>query len=119
MTPNNIPHLPSSVGQRWTSAQRAYWTLANLPSIYLGVFVGLILGDAHLRLKKGSINTHLEFSQTIKHLDFFLFIFEFLSAFCQSSYSIIERKYKDKIMTEESSIVQENYRLSQLFIIYL
>src|SRR4051812_34852134 len=94
MNNNNNNKLASTVGQKWTQAQRDIWTIAYLPIIYLGVFVGLVLGDAHLRKAEGHNNAILEFSQSTKHMDFFLFIFEFLAPFCQRLYRITHREYK-------------------------
>jgi hypothetical protein len=47
--------------------------------ITIGVFIGLILSDAHLRMAKGHINACLEFGQSLKHMDLFLYLFEFLA----------------------------------------
>jgi len=78
---NNNINLASTVGQKWTQPERDLWTIAFIPIIYLGVFVGLVLSDAHLRKAGSRINACLEFGQSLKHKDFFLFIFGFLAPF--------------------------------------
>lgn len=78
--------LGSTVGERWTAAplRRAYWFLENVPSYILGIFVGLLLSDGSLQLRKGRRNALFIFTQSLSHFPYFWFVFTLLSHFCPS-----------------------------------
>jgi hypothetical protein len=46
-----IGTLGTSFDQRWTSAERAVWTMVNVPAYILSTIVGLILSDGFTKFR--------------------------------------------------------------------
>jgi hypothetical protein len=71
--------LSSTVGYpRFTALERKS---IRIPNNVLPVFIGIILSDASIsRSYKG--NARLQFKQTIKHIDYFYFVFFKLNHYC-------------------------------------
>jgi hypothetical protein len=72
-------NLGSTVGfHKFTAIERkAFYISVNL----LSVFIGIILSDANIS-KSNKGEARLQFKQTIKHIDYFYFIFFKLSHYC-------------------------------------
>ena len=51
--------IGSMVNHKWTAIERAHWVIANVPPYLLGIVVGLILSDCHLRIPKRGVNAFL------------------------------------------------------------
>lgn len=105
-----VPYNPNShffcstLGESWKAAQRALYILANIPSYYLAIFVGLILSDGPiLRRRMGYKNASLELEQSFKHSDYLWFVFYLLLHFCKSKPTIVSHNVK--------GIVSKSFRL--------
>jgi len=75
-TPDSVG---STVGQRWSSTERAIRTFDRLPPYLAGVVVGLCLSDGYLRVVKGCKNALLQFNQSVKNSEYFWFVFRLLA----------------------------------------
>jgi len=71
----------STVGLRYTKHLRSLYVFASIPFEYLGIFIGIILSDGCLQLRK---TTRLNFEQSLNHFPYFWFVFNLLSHFYQS-----------------------------------
>jgi hypothetical protein len=72
-------NLGSTLGSpRFTKLERM---AIKIPTNLLSVFVGIILSDANLS-KSNKGDARLQFKQTIKHIDYFYFVFFKLSHYC-------------------------------------
>jgi len=72
-------NLGSTLGSpRFTKLERM---AIKIPTNLLSVFVGIILSDANLS-KSNKGEARLQFKQTIKHIDYFYFVFFKLSHYC-------------------------------------
>lgn len=71
----------STVGSpRFTKLERM---AIKIPNNLLSVFIGIILSDANLS-KSNKGDARLQFKQTIKHIDYFYFVFFKLSHYCSN-----------------------------------
>jgi len=84
-------YLASSVGHRMPKLIKNSITF---PPYQLSVIVGLILSDAYLspiNSKKGTINSNLEFTQSLAHFKYFWHVFSILSPYCYCYPYFIQR----------------------------
>ena len=84
-----IGTLGTSFNKRWTSVERALWTMVNVPSYLLSTIVGLILSDGHLEYRGG--HARLVFRQSMSHFPYFMFVWNFLAPLCQGIFRIYTR----------------------------
>jgi len=81
-----IGTLGTSFNERWTAAERALWTIGNVPTYLLSVVVGLLLSDGYLQIQRGGVNARLQFLQSMSHFPYFMFVWNFLAPLCQGMF---------------------------------
>jgi hypothetical protein len=85
--------LGSTVGTQWTTAQRAFYVLSNLPPHIRGILIGLLLSDAWLSFSnRAAKNAILGFEQSTKYPGLFMLVFSKLSHFCGEAGSLCTQK---------------------------
>ena len=73
-------NLTSTVGYpRFTALERK---TIYIPNKILPIFVGIILSDANLSKSTNRSEARLQFKQSIKHIEYFYYVFNHLSHYC-------------------------------------
>lgn len=72
----------STAGGRWTSIPGGFFLDYNsVPSNIIGIFVGLLLSNGNLQLRKGRVNALFYFTQSLRNFPYLWFIYNLLSHF--------------------------------------
>src|SRR5947209_3381102 len=69
-----IGTLGTSFNEQWTAAERALWTIGNVPTDLRSVVVGLLLSDGWLQIPQRGVNARLGFKQSMIHFPYFMFV---------------------------------------------
>ena len=69
--------------------------MVNIPQSHIGVIIGILLSDAHLS-KGTNINARMQFKQSLKHINYFYFVYSKLNHYCFKgaylTWSVIQNK---------------------------
>lgn len=82
---------------RLSSAERA---LIIIPEETKDVLVGILLGDAHISRRSLTANSRLVYGQTIKHEEYFKYVYNIFKPFCSKDYVPQHKTIKDKRTNE-------------------
>ena len=71
-----------------------------IPNSILPIFVGIILSDANMSKSKNKSDARLQFKQSIKHVEYFYYVFNHLSHYCsRAPYTIKTTLHKKEHIT--------------------
>ncbi len=62
--------------------------------------VGILLGDAHISRRSPTANSRLSYGQTVKHKEYFDYVYSIFKPFCTSNYIPQSKTIKDKRTNE-------------------
>jgi len=68
----------STVGYKYNSFLK---NIQEIPNNHMSILIGILLSDAHLS-KGTNINARLQFKQSLKHINYFYFVYRKLNHYC-------------------------------------
>jgi LAGLIDADG DNA endonuclease family len=84
------------------------------------ILVGLLLGDACARRPKPTVNTRLQFAQSVIHEDYKLHLYELFKDYCKSAPKLVTPMAHKKAVKfiPISNLRLEHYRASIIIMIF-